>query len=121
MKRLLLLMLFFGFASVGFSVNPGDFLVDQKHNRPVQENRIELKIYPNPTETGRITLEMNSDEINEISVVDIGGKEVISRKITVGTPKYQLPLDNIPNGIYFVRVKTSENKIVVKKLVVSVR
>jgi pyrrolidone-carboxylate peptidase len=121
MKRLLLLMLFFGFTFAGFSENPSDSVVDQIQDRPVQKNRFELKIYPNPTETGRITLEMNTGEINEIRLVDIAGKEVITRKIDSGTPKYLLPLDNIPNGIYFIRVKTSENKVVVKKLIVSAR
>ncbi|MGC9354177.1 MAG: T9SS type A sorting domain-containing protein [Mariniphaga sp.] len=121
MKQLILSILFFVFTFTGFSGNPGVSLKDQHQNPVIQENRFELKIYPNPTETGRITLEMNTGEINEIRLIDIAGKEVVSRKIEFGTPKYLLSLDNIPNGIYFVRVKTSENKIVVKKLVVSAR
>jgi DNA-binding sugar fermentation-stimulating protein len=121
MKQLILSILFFVFTFTGFSGSPGVSLMDQHQNPVIQENRFELKIYPNPTETRRITLEMNTGEIIEIRLIDIAGKEVVLRKIEFGTPKYQLSLDNIPNGIYFVRVKTSENKIVVKKLVVSAR
>lgn len=121
MKRLLLTSLIFVFALSGFSLQPdGNFPVQ---NQPLsaQENRFELKIYPNPTETGRITLEMNNGEIAEIRLIDIAGKEVVTKKMEFTTPKYLLKLEEIPNGIYFVRVKTTENKVVVKKLVVSSR
>ena len=86
-----------------------------------KDNGIELKIYPNPVETGKVTLEMKSGEINEIRLIDIAGKEVITRKILSGSAKYQLQLNEVPNGIYFVRIKTSENQIVVRKLVVTSR
>lgn len=121
MKRLILLILFFVSTMTGFSGNPGNLFLDQNKPSLGQENRFELKIYPNPTETGRITLEMNTGEISEISLVNIAGKEIITRKIEFGTPKYLLSLDEVPSGIYFVRVKTTENKMVVKKLVVSSR
>ena len=121
MKQFILIMLFFVFTFTGFSNNPGNLFIQQDQPSLTQENRFELKIYPNPTETGRITLEMNTGEITEIRLIDIAGKEVITRTIEFGTPKYLLSLDEIPNGIYFVRVKTTENKVVVKKLVVSFR
>lgn len=121
MKRYILLTLFIFIAFTGFSGNPVDFALDQNQNPAVQENRFDLKIYPNPAETGRITLEMNNGEIAEIRLIDIAGKEVITRKIDFGTQRVQLMLEQVPNGIYFVRVKTAENKVVVKKLVVSSR
>jgi hypothetical protein len=121
MKRYLLFILLFVFATTGSSGITGDSVVDQNQIPTTPENRFELKIYPNPTETGRITLEMKTGEIEEIRLIDIAGKEVITRKIDFGTPKYLLLLDEVPNGIYFVRVKTTENKVVVKKLVVSSR
>ncbi len=86
-----------------------------------KDNGIELNIYPNPVESRRVTLELKSGEINEIRLIDIAGKEVIARKIISGTPKYQLQLNDVPNGIYFVRIKTSEDQSVVRKLVVTSR
>ncbi|MFW5773498.1 MAG: T9SS type A sorting domain-containing protein, partial [Tangfeifania sp.] len=35
--------------------------------------------------------------------------------------KYELKLNNIPKGIYFLRVRTTEDKVVAKKLIVSER
>ena len=121
MKQLILLIILSVFSFSGFASGPGNFLFDQKPSVSDETSQFEFKIYPNPTETGRITLEMNTAEINEIRLIDIAGKEVISRKIDFGTPKYLLLLNEIPNGIYFVRVKTTENKMFVKKLVVSSR
>lgn len=121
MKRVILTIVFFVFALSGFTREPDYNLWDQNQPFSAQENRFELKIYPNPTETGRITLEMNKGEIAEIRLIDIAGKEVISRKMEFNTPRYLLTLEEVPNGIYFIRVKTSENKVVVKKLVVSSR
>lgn len=116
---MMLLAFFFVIMLTGFSSNPDDFWLDQIP--AIQDNRFDLKIYPNPTETGRITLELNKSEIAEIRLIDIAGKEVITRKIEFGTQRVLLPLEQVPNGIYFVRVKTVENKVVVKKLVVSSR
>jgi hypothetical protein len=79
----------------------------------------ELKIYPNPCKTGQVTLEMDQSEISEIHVINIAGKEVLQKKTDFGVNKYQLKLKEIPKGIYFMRVKTTENKVVVKKLIVS--
>jgi len=80
-----------------------------------------LNIYPNPTETGRVTLETATGEIAEIRLVNIAGKEIITRNLEYGTSKYILSLIDVPNGIYFIRVHTTDNKMVVKKLVVSGR
>ena len=121
MKRLILLIIISVFTISGFAGGPGHFLFDQKPSVQGEANTFELKIYPNPTETGRITLEMNTGEISEIRLVNITGKEIVTRKIEFGTPKYLLSLEEVPNGIYFVQVKTTENKVVVKKLVVSSR
>lgn len=120
MKQLILLIILSFLTSTGFAGKPVNFLFDQKPSFS-ESSQFDLKIYPNPTETGRITLEMNTGEISEIRLINIAGKEILTRNIEFGTPRYQLSLEDIPNGIYFVRVKTTENKVVVKKLVVSSR
>jgi hypothetical protein len=118
MKKTLLLIIFSSFISAVFAGYPG-YPGFQSTNDPGDSSQYELRIYPNPTETGRVTLEMNTGEISEIRLINITGKEVVSRKMEFGTPKYLLTLENIPNGIYFVRVKNTENKVVVRKLIVS--
>ncbi len=79
----------------------------------------DLKVYPNPTKTGQVHIEMTHETIKEVGLVNIAGKKILQRKPGWGISKYQLNLDGIPNGIYFLRVKTTDNQIVVKKLVVS--
>jgi hypothetical protein len=91
----------------------------QNDVKPMDSN--ELKVYPNPAENGRVTLELNNGMISEVRLINIAGKEAATQKMDFETPKYTLELMNVPNGIYFIRVKTTENKVVVKKLVVSGR
>jgi len=121
MKRLMIVFICITLATGAFAGAAVNDPMDQ--DRPVRDdpNRFELKIYPNPAETGRITLEMASGEIAEIRLVNIAGKEIITRKLEFGTSKYLLTLKDVPNGIYFVRVNTTEDKVFVKKLVVSGR
>ena len=84
-------------------------------------SRNELRIYPNPAINERVTMELISLEITEIRLINIAGRELVVRTVEPGISKYQLSLEDVPNGIYFVRVKTSDNKVVVRKLVVSAR
>lgn len=85
----------------------------------VDEVSSKLKIYPNPVSTGQVTLEMDDHEIAEIKVINIAGKEMLQKRTEFGVNKYELKLNNIPKGIYFLRVRTAENKVVAKKLIVS--
>lgn len=86
-----------------------------------QQVSSKLKIYPNPTNTGNVTLEMEDHQIAEIKVINITGKEILQKKTDFGVNKYQLKLYGVPKGIYFLRVRTTENKVVAKKLVISER
>src|SRR6056297_440626 len=65
----------------------------------------DLKVYPNPTKTGQVHIEMIHETIKEVRLVNIAGKEILQRKPGWGISKYHLNLDGIPNGIYFLRVK----------------
>ena len=117
-------MIFFLFISLSaacFAGRGAEYGVEQDSPYRKDSNRVELNIYPNPTETGRITIEMSSGKIAEIKLVNIAGKEIISQKMESGISKYQLALENVPNGIYFIRVQSPEDKIFVKKLIVSGR
>jgi len=84
-----------------------------------QENNFDLKIFPNPTKIQKVTLTLNSDEISEIHLINIVGKEILTKKFQTGVNKYKLRLKEIPNGVYLIQVKTSGNKAIVKKLLVS--
>ncbi len=79
----------------------------------------EQKIYPNPCKAGKITVESIDSEIDEISITNIAGKQVLLKKFPIPENKKQLDLTEIPDGIYLVKIKTNDKKQVVKKLIVS--
>jgi len=82
-------------------------------------NNTEVKIYPNPVKGELVTVEFNKREIKEISLTNITGKEVLLKTYPFAENKKQVQLNDIPNGIYFLKIKTTEDKIVIKKLMVS--
>ena len=94
------------------SLNKNSFLESEK-------NQPELKLFPNPCKDKKVTVELNADLISEIRLINIAGKEVLIKKIEIPVNRQQLELSNIPNGIFMVQVKTVENKIVVKKLLIT--
>ena len=79
----------------------------------------ELKVYPNPCIDGKVTIEFNNQEITEIRLTNIAGKEVFLKRFQFAENKKQIQLNEIPNGIYILRIITSDQKLVVKKLMVS--
>ena len=81
--------------------------------------QMELKIYPNPCKADKLTLELGSHQIAEYQITNIAGKQIQKNKFSYPENKKQILLDNIPNGIYLIRVKSVDKKSVVKKLIVS--
>ena len=120
MKQFILLILISGIYITGFA-NPPVYSSFGNDTLAKEEQQVssKLKIYPNPCSTDQVTLEMDDHLISEIRVINITGKEILQRKIDFGVNKYQLKLHDVPKGIYFLRVGTTENKVVAKKLVVS--
>ena len=83
------------------------------------EHQPELKVYPNPCKDSKITLEMENQELSEIKITNITGKQIYFKKLVVPESKQQIQLENFPNGVYLIQIKTTENKIVAKKLLVA--
>ncbi|HYQ56775.1 MAG TPA: T9SS type A sorting domain-containing protein [Draconibacterium sp.] len=84
-----------------------------------QEVKSELKIYPNPCKNDKITLDFPDNEIKEIQLTNITGKQVLRKRYDYPLPKVQLQIHDIPNGIYLVQITTTEDKHTVKKLLIS--
>jgi len=80
---------------------------------------LELRLYPNPCTDGKVTVELNNQEITEIRLSNITGKEVFLKKFQFAENKKQIQLNDIPNGLYIIRIITSNEKQVVKKLMIS--
>lgn len=119
MKKIILLIIisvwsFTGFSKAGFynSSVPNYFIQDEDSSNQV-------KIYPNPCKQEKVTIEFSSFEIAEVKISNIAGKEVLVKKFEFTQNKELLPLTDIPNGIYLLRIKTTDNKLVVKKLMIA--
>ncbi len=120
MKQLILIAFLLIFQITAFAQKEAT-AYSSSDNSVTQEQlkTLDLKIFPNPVKNNKVTLEMNTEKIAEIRLVNIVGKEVLKKNFESGINEYQMQLDDIPKGIYLVQVKTTENKSIVKKLLVS--
>ena len=118
MKKIILSIILCTFYYIGTSQDSG-----VERNAEVKVNSTntfaEMKIYPNPCKQEKVTIESNYNNISEINVANIAGKQVYQKKFLLPEIKAQIELSEIPNGIYLVKIKTNENNQVVKKLIVS--
>ncbi|TNF42120.1 MAG: T9SS type A sorting domain-containing protein, partial [Bacteroidetes bacterium] len=99
--RIFLLILFFTFSFQVFSQNlqtnsPG------WNNQFTEESSLslELRVYPNPSTDGKVTVELNNQEISEVRLTNITGKEVFLKKFPLAENKKEIQLSDIPNGLY---------------------
>jgi len=120
MKKFILIFIISTLTISGFSQNISGSSSGW-NNLYIEENNTssELRIYPNPCTDSKLTIEFNTREITEIRLTSITGKEVFLKKFQFAENKKQIQLNEIPNGIYIVKITTSDQKMVVKKLMVS--
>jgi len=73
----------------------------------------ELKVYPNPTNTGFVNITSSSSDVIKANVFDILGKKVLEGKVE----NNQLNVSNLNAGMYILRL-SQNNATVTKKLVI---
>jgi len=120
MKHIILFSISVLLTFVSFSQN--NINGSDSWNNPTIEGKLkspELKIYPNPVKGNKVTIDFKSDVISEIQITNIAGKQVLHKKFRFEANKTELQLNDIQNGMYLLKVKSVDNKIVVKKLIVS--
>ena len=86
-------------------------------NEHVVQN-INFKVYPNPS-TGFFYYEYNVDESNAdatLTVIDMMGKTIIAGTVNTANAKGMLNLSELPNGIYFINLSTSQKQLFTSKL-----
>lgn len=118
MKKNIFLLLFILSCFIGFSQITDD-ANSYEAKQTLSEATVEFKIYPNPCKTDKVTIESSSDNITEISITNIAGKQVYLKKFIIPENKIQVELSEIPSGLYLVKIKEDSNKQIVKKLIVS--
>ena len=90
------------------------FAIELMSNLGVKENDISnFSIYPNPTNTGIITIKTTVPGEKQVSIVDVLGKKVM----TTTTLDDQVDVSKLSSGVYLVRV-SKDNVVATKKLVI---
>lgn len=75
----------------------------------------EFFVYPNPASSEVVI--STSDKMNEVKIVDLCGKEVSVQKYSGFTQNVKIPIANLDEGIYFLKISVGEKKHI-EKLVV---
>jgi len=114
MKKYILAVLMVLLILPAFAQSSWDLSTSEK-----EKIEAELKIYPNPCKNSKVTVDFNSNEITEVTLTNITGKQVLRKKYEFPTYKTELLLNDIPDGLYLIQVINSDKKKVVKKLIVS--
>jgi len=89
-------------------------------NKSKNQNENIFTVYPNPN-NGSFFLKNNSKSITpfQITIYNILGKIVLKNRIENYQEIYHFSLDNLPNGLYFIKTLTkngvSANKMVILK------
>lgn len=72
-----------------------------------------FRMYPNPTNTGNVSITSTNSEDIDIQVFDVLGKQVIDQRLT----NNNLDVSQLRSGLYIVKI-TQNNASVTKKLVI---
>ncbi len=119
MKKLLLAIILLVFTLTGFSQSLSSGTTGWSSQLQEEVISSELRIYPNPCRENKVTIEFSAKQITEIRLINITGKEVYQKSFAVPENKKQVELTGIPNGIYIIRIKTDDQSLVTKKLMIS--
>ncbi len=76
-------------------------------------NLDQVSIYPNPTNTGSVTITSPNTDAMNVQVFDILGKQVKNETLTNNT----LNVSNLKSGVYILKI-TQNNATTTKKLVI---
>ncbi|WP_191859115.1 T9SS type A sorting domain-containing protein [Hanstruepera ponticola] len=101
------------------SYDPWDFDVTCNGSRQANPD-LEWSLYPNPSR-GQVNLDLKDFVNNDINVqvIDLRGNVVLNRTVqNLQDPKLQIELNNVPYGMYFVRVQSQDN-VSTKRLIIN--
>jgi len=74
-------------------------------------------IYPNPSSSHLIIQSTGKASIQHLEVFDVSGRMVFDKELENPTNMSKLDL-SVPNGIYFMKIRSSENEVLTKKILI---
>lgn len=96
--------------SIYFIIEYNFLIAGVKQN---SNNETTLEVYPNPSNE-KLKIESTS-EIKEITIISVDGKTIGT--ISSSQKQQIIDISNLDKGIYFLKVTTSNNEMVTKKIV----
>jgi hypothetical protein len=79
----------------------------------------EWRVFPNPVLHKKFTIDISDNFISEIRISNIAGKLVYEKKFTLPVSRFEVSTDNLPDGIYLLRINASNNSSRTIKLLIS--
>lgn len=74
-----------------------------------------IKVFPNPAKDQLCISVGNSAKAMEVEIMDIVGKRCLARKVE--DENVDIDIDSLKNGVYFIRIKQSDNTVYTKKFI----
>jgi hypothetical protein len=85
----------------------------------ITNDELRITLYPNPT-NGQLRIKSNELQVTSIAIFDVYGKQVQSSPMSQLSPETTdgvvLNISHLPNGIYFLQIKTAQG-LVNKKII----
>ncbi len=98
--------------------------VEQKRDNPTNtaipavEKDLQLSLYPNPSRNVVNVVMAREAEWLEINLVDLNGKQLLEQRLEGDLAKaFQIDMSNMPQGIYILRIHSSNGQTTVKQIV----
>ncbi len=99
----------------------GDFSYSDVEVVRIEAENPSLQIFPNPVNGGTLTLSFDSNSEGELSVdlLPLSGKRFFSNRYDIqkGVNLFEINLENLHKGIYFLKIETSGRKVFNKRFV----
>jgi hypothetical protein len=83
--------------------------------QPTEIGASGISVFPNPVDYGGFWIKSETNELLEISLYDVFGKNIISQK--PGKYEAVVPTDKFPKGVYFLKIKTVQREVLQKIVV----
>jgi len=80
---------------------------------------MELKVFPNPVTEKKFTVELSNLNLREIHILNIAGKQVYEKKVLSNINRFEVNVEDLPDGIYFLKVHAAGNVSKTVKLMIS--
>jgi hypothetical protein len=118
-KLLPLILLLFSFLALSAQTDGGAFTgLGVYPGNESTMNQMDLKVFPNPVLHKKFTVELNFNQIAEIRISNIAGIQVYDKKFVTPFNAFEVILENIPDGIYFLKVNATNNTSKTIKLLI---